>query len=142
MLTPSEIGAARSVIVDHLQNRGRITLAYAIRLFNRQLSTSNLPPHLKKATPHAWQKPRAGILTLSTFEKWRAKFKERGHFEPLVRQKDYTVKPWHELAERMKRRSPKAKYTDIHKRLVKRHPAVSIYQLRRFFRRIDEVAGK
>ncbi len=142
MTTLSDIGAARSVIIKHIQNSGCNTLAYSIRLLNRQQSTGNLPPNLKKEFSQAWQKPRAGILTLSTFEKWRANFKERGHFEPLVRQKDFTVKPWHELAERMKRRSPKAKYTDIHKRLVKRHPEVSISQLRRFFRRIEEVAGK
>jgi putative transposase len=138
MASPAEISAARSVIVDHILNSGCQSIAYAVKLFNWQHRTGQLQANLETAHSQAWQKSRAGILSVSTLDKWRANLKKRGHFEPLVRQKDYTVKPWHELAYHIKRRNPKAKQTYIHKRLLKKYPEISIFQLRRFFSFIEK----
>lgn len=142
MATPAEISAARELVLNFIQNQNCPSIEYAIKHFNRLSATGNLPEQIARSFKQAWQKPRNFILTLSTYDKWQLCRKRRGHCRPLVRQKDFSIKPWHSLAERMRRRSPKSKCTGIYRILLKQYPDVSIYQLRRFFRRIEEGTGK
>jgi hypothetical protein len=132
MAAPSEIGAARDVVLDFIQ-RQNCSLGFAIEHVNRLYATGRLPNGLKHSFEQSWQKPRGCVLTRKTVENWRKAKNQRGHSEPLRRQKDTEIKPWHSLAWLRKQRNPDRKITDIHKQLRKKYPDVSIYQLRRFY---------
>lgn len=132
MATPSEIGAARGLILGFIQGQ-ECPVHFAIKRFNQLYAAGALPPQLQCKVKLAWQKPRGFILTKSTYGKWTRAKTRRGHSMPLTRQRDISIKPWHSLAWLLKERNPKRKSTDILKQLNQKHAGVSIHQLRRFF---------
>ncbi|MGZ8946416.1 MAG: hypothetical protein ACXW1W_13455 [Methylococcaceae bacterium] len=135
------IGEARAIVLESISNRTD-SLSNYLKILNINFASGTLPAHLMAAIRNAWEKPRACILTESTVHKWNANKARRGHDRPLKRQKDYAVKPWHELAYHIKQRNPKAQYKTIHSRLVSKYPDVSIHQLRKYFQFIKrELAG-
>lgn len=135
------IGAAREIVLDSIAGRTGSLCNY-LKMLNLRFANGTLPKPLMAALKSAWEKPRAYILTDSTVNKWNANKAHRGHDRPLKRQKDYAVKPWHELAYHLKQRNPKAEYKTIHSQLMQKYPGVSIYQLRLYFQFIKrELAG-
>jgi hypothetical protein len=132
MAAPSEIGAARGAILDYIQNQ-KCSISFAIRHINHLYAAGKLPKQLKCNLEAAWQKPRDFVLSLKTFQNWIAERERRGHSLPLIRQKDYSIKPWHSKAWMLKERNPKRKVTEIIKLLNEDYPGVSIFQLYRFY---------
>ncbi len=131
-VTPSEIGAARTFILDYIQKQS-CSISFAIRHLNHLYATGKCPKQIKCNLEASWQKPRSFVLSLSTFQNWIAERERRGHSLPLVRQKDYSIKPWHSKAWMLKERNPKRYATEIIKQLNEDYPEVSIFQLRLFY---------
>ncbi len=128
-LTPEQIGLARIAILDYIHSLD-CSKAYAMRHINQ----GRAPLAIQQALKHAWQKPRGFILTYGTIGHWEIARRDKGHCDPLpTRQKDYSVKPWHESVWLMRERNPKQKVPKLHKRLIEKYPGVSIHQLRQFY---------
>jgi hypothetical protein len=139
-LTPQEIGAARASVLDFIDSQTLPKLR-AIRLLNQLYAARKLPAYLMQSVKLAWQKPRNFKLIPRTYYEWVKERKERGHSEPLVRQKDMSVKPWHGLAFLLRDREPQRKTTDILKQLNQSYPNVSYGKLTRFYEFIDGEQG-
>ncbi|MDP2169662.1 MAG: Mu transposase C-terminal domain-containing protein [Rhodocyclaceae bacterium] len=92
----------------------------ALAVLNKSYADGSLSKTLRWSLEHAWEKRRDGcVLNVSTYSKWEANFKERGHYAPLKRAKDFTLKPWHVLAVDLKRRPQGSSKRWIHAELVK-----------------------
>jgi hypothetical protein len=130
--TPEQIGKARAAVIDYIENQP-CCKNFAINRLNERYAAKKLPKKLHDAVNQAWLKPRECILKPSTYDHWVKNVKERGHHRPLIRQKDTSIKPWHELARELKKRNPKRKTTLILTPLNEQYPDVSYWALQRFF---------
>jgi putative transposase len=92
----------------------------ALILLNTEYASGGLSKTLRWAIEHAWEKRRANcVLSVSTYNKWLANFKKRGHYAPMKRQKDFSLTAWHVLAAELKRRPQGSSKKWIHAELVK-----------------------
>jgi len=130
-----QIGVSRAALLDFIDNQISCSTAYTIRWINAQFTAGLLPAHLAKHLTTAWQKPRANFrLTHATFYAWKKERKQRGHSEPLTRQKGVIVKPWHYLALHLRRDNPNRKVTKLLRELSQQYPTVSYRQLDYFYK--------
>ena len=134
--TPQEIGAARASVLDFIDSQ-TCPKRTAIKLLNQLYAVGKLPAYLMQNFKLAWQKPRNFILTSRTYYEWIKERKQRGHSDPLVRQKDISIKPWYSLAFLLRDREPQRDVTDILKQLSEKYPDVSYGKLTRFYKSID-----
>ncbi len=128
-----QIGKARASVLDFIATQPH-SLAYTLRWINQQFTARALPPDIAKNFKQAWQKPQCFKLSRATFYAWTRERKQRGHSEPLVRQKSVIVKPWHELALHLKRDNPRCKVAELHRDLSQQYPTVSYRQLAYFYK--------
>lgn len=92
----------------------------ALKFLNAEHAAATLTPALRWAYEHCWEKKRANSqLTVSTYNKWKKRFKARGHYAPAVRQQDMSVKPWHPLAIELRRRPQGSQLTWIAEQVEK-----------------------
>jgi putative transposase len=111
------IHRAISNIVDFVNGSGSST-AKALDFLNQEYAAGRLSPSLRWSYEHAWEKRRSSNrLSRNTYMKWQANFKQRGHYAPMKREKDFAIKPWHTLAVALRQRPQGSEKTWIHAQL-------------------------
>lgn len=112
--TQRDIGQAISVLVRWIDgNRPGLSIAQALRYLNQGYKAGTLEGFLVSALDRCKQKASGvaktdNILTASTLDKWRKRYKEQGDYIPKIRQKDMTLQAWHiDLAEMLKKNRTK-----------------------------------
>ncbi len=125
----------------------------AIDFLNAGYHAGNLPGPLQWAMDHAWNKRRVDTrLNRDTLQKWKLAKKQRGRSAPLVRQKDFEVKPWYALAVALKQRPQGSSLQWITEQIAAQWLASwgseppSYFAVRRFFNdkfsQIDQLKGR
>ena len=98
-----------------------LSMQKALTLLNTEYAAGGLSKTLRWSIDHAWEKKRPGcVLSKSTYEKWLGNFKERGHYAPMKRQKDFSLKPWHIVAKELRARPQGSSKKWIQVELVKK----------------------
>ncbi|BBE51180.1 integrase catalytic subunit [Ferriphaselus amnicola] len=125
------------------------SLDAAIATLNTGYALGTLSAGLRWSYEHCWFKPRPGSsLTRSTYHKWLANFKVRGHYAPMQREKDFSIKPWHAAAIVLRQRPQGSQLSWISAQLNEQfgENAPSYDALRRFltekFSQKDQLKGR
>lgn len=99
-----DIHRARKLVVEFIQS-GTGPVSKRIVALNQGYADKTLLPIMLNAFETAWEKRRDHtVLSAKTLENWQNDFKQRGHYAPMKKQKDRSVKCWHALANALKKR--------------------------------------
>ena len=150
--TQRDIHLAIRHIMDWLTNYPGSKSA-ALRALNQGYKDNTLSSPLRSALERCKQKtsgnPKtADMLTASTVNKWEIRFREQGNYIPQVRQKDFTLKPWHIDLEKMLSTNRTKKCIKLmHEKLVETYgDTVSEHMVYRWinqkYSRMDVIKGK
>lgn len=113
-----DVHRARQNLIDYLRG-GKGPMSKRIAALNAGYHNGILSATLTWSFEHAWEKRRANTqLTAKTYENWCKDFAARGHYAPLKRQKDFSIKPWHPVALALRQRPQGSSKQWVYNQLV------------------------
>lgn len=135
-----EIGLAIGSIMRWIDGQKPASTAQALMILNKGYKDGTLEGFLVYALERCKQKASGvsktdDILTMSTVDKWRARYKKQNNYIPMVRQKDTTIKPWHIDLDYMLTHNPQGKTIALMCELLQgKYPDINAGMMRRWIR--------
>ncbi|NJA04199.1 hypothetical protein HC024_00360 [Methylococcaceae bacterium WWC4] len=137
-----DVHRARQNLIDYLRG-GKGAMARRIAALNTGYQDGILSTTLTWSFEHAWEKRRANTqLTAKTYENWCKDFAARGHYAPLKRQKDFSIKPWHPVALALRQRPQGSSKQWVYDQLVEQLGADALPDYTNVCRWLNEKASQ
>lgn len=125
----------------------------AVKAINKGYRDGTLPGPIMTALEQCKHKASgkaktSDMITLSTYNKWKKRGENQGDFIPQVREKDFTVLPWHVATVALLKRPQGSTLKWVHAELVKQfgEAAPSYHALRRWrqdkYSKKDQLKGR